>query len=142
MERVKTSLRRVKLGIKRMFSQGRIEFLIAGVLCLAWTWGAITSTTRNWELEQRLVNKKKELTLLQLEIETIELENRYYASEEYQELSAREKQNKMTEGEFMVLLPENTDYAKHKDVIINADEPEEEEEKTNFEQWISFVFGS
>ena len=116
--------------------------MIAGVLCLAWTWGAITSTTRNWELEQRLVNKKRELTLLQLEIETIELENRYYASEEYQELSAREKQNKMTEGEFMVLLPENTDYAKHKDAIINADEPEEEEEKTNFEQWISFVFGS
>ena len=77
MERVKTSLRRVKLGIKRMFSQGRIEFLIAGVLCLAWTWGAITSTTRNWELEQRLGNKKRELTLLQLEIETIELENRY-----------------------------------------------------------------
>ncbi len=142
MERVKTRLRRIKLSIKRMFSQGRVEFLIAGALCLAWTWGAITSITRNWELEQRLTNKKRELTLLQLEIETIELENKYYASEEYQELSVREKQNKVAEGESMIYLPDNSDYAKHKDTIMSPVQLEEEEEKTNFEQWISFVFGN
>lgn len=115
--------------------------MIAVVVCLVWTWGAISAMSRNWELEQRIVSKKRELAILQLEIETIELENQYYASEEYQELAAREKRNKIAEGETMIYLPENTDYAKHKNNII--EEPEEEsEEKSNFEQWISFIFGS
>ena len=141
MERIKTYFRRLRLRTKHWLSQNRMGFLIAVVVCLVWTWGAISAMSRNWELEQRIVSKKRELAILQLEIETIELENQYYASEEYQELAAREKRNKIAEGETMIYLPENTDYAKHKNNII--EEPEEEpEEKSNFEQWISFIFGS
>lgn len=141
MERIKTYFRRLRLRVKHWLSQNRMGFLIAVVVCLVWTWGAISAMSRNWELEQRIVSKKRELAILQLEIETIELENQYYASEEYQELAAREKRNKIAEGETMIYLPENTDYAKHKNNII--EEPEEEpEEKSNFEQWISFIFGS
>ncbi|MBR3233466.1 hypothetical protein IKG12_01215 [Candidatus Saccharibacteria bacterium] len=141
MERIKTYFRRLRLRVKHWLSQNRMGFLIAVVVCLVWTWGAISAMSRNWELEQRIVSKKRELAILQLEIETIELENQYYASEEYQELAAREKRNKIAEGEAMIYLPENTDYAKHKNNII--EEPEEEpEEKSNFEQWISFIFGS
>ncbi|MBQ3325663.1 hypothetical protein IJG79_00725 [Candidatus Saccharibacteria bacterium] len=141
MERVKTGLRRTKLRIKRWFSQDRIGFLIAAIVCLAWTWGAVSSASRNWQLEQRLGNKRRELRLLQLEIDTIELENQYYASEEYQELAAREKQNKIIDGESLVYLPDNSDYAKHKNNIIQPEIKDAPEEKTNFEQWISFILG-
>lgn len=141
MERVKTSFRRLRLRIKRWFSQDRFGFFVAVIVCLAWTYGAVSSASRNWQLEQRLNNKRRELRLLELEIDTIELENQYYASEEYQELAAREKQNKVAEGETLIYLPENTDYAKHKNKIVQPVINEEPEEKTNFEQWMSFVFG-
>lgn len=141
MERVKTSFRRLRLRIKRWFSQDRFGFFVAVIVCLAWTYGAVSSASRNWQLEQRLNSKRRELRLLELEIDTIELENQYYASEEYQELAAREKQNKVAEGETLIYLPENTDYAKHKNKIVQPVINEEPEEKTNFEQWMSFVFG-
>ena len=108
-------------------------------LCLIWTWGAISAMSRNWELEQRLIARQNELSLLQLEIESLELENQYYASEEYQELAARDLRNKIADGETLIYLPANSDFAKHKheNIIVK----EEAEEPTNFEQWMSFIFG-
>ncbi len=140
MERIKTSFRRLNYRLKHGMSRERLFFVLAVLACLAWTFSAISAMSRNWELEQRLVAKRYERDVLQLEIESLELENRYYASEEYQELAARAKQNKIAEGEFMIYLPDNTDYAKHK-----HDEPPVEEvveEPANYEQWFTFIFGS
>ena len=95
--------------------------------------------SRNWDLEQRLVAKRYERDKLQLEIESLELENQYFASEEYQELAARDKQNKMLEGETLIYLPDNTDYAKHKHEMIAIEEAPEE--PANYEQWFNFIFG-
>ena len=141
MESIKTKFRRLGYRIKRWLNQDRMVFLIAIAMCLIWTWGAISAMSRNWELEQRLVARKQELTLLQLEIDSLELENRYYASEEYQELTARTKQNKQNPGETLIYLPDNTNYAKHKYDNISTKETSSEE-PSNFEQWFSFVFGS
>ena len=96
--------------------------------------------SRNWELEQRLVAKRYERDILQLEIDALELENQYFASEEYQELAARAKQNKILEGETMIYLPDNSDYAKHKHDEIVVEEIVEE--PANYEQWLTFIFGS
>ena len=141
MERIKTGVRRIIYRLKRWLAGERFIVVIAVSMCLIWTWGAISAMTRNWQLEQRLVSKRKELTLLQLEIDSLELENQYYSSEEYQELIARARQNKMQEGESLVYLPENSDYAKHKHNMVAVVE-EVQEEPSNFEQWFSFIFGS
>ena len=93
----------------------------------------------NWELSQKIATKSRELERLDLEVKTIELENIYYASEEYQELSARAKQNKLLEGEHLVYLPENSEAARTKyDKITSADPIAE---PSNFSQWMSFLFG-
>ncbi len=140
MERIKTSFRRLGYRIKRWFSQDHAIFLVGVGLCLIWTWGAISAMSRNWELEQRLDARRNELAVLEVEIEELELENRYYASEEYQELAARDLRNKIADGETLIYLPENSDVAKHKheNIIIE----EEIEEESNFEQWMSFIFGA
>ena len=140
MESIKTKFRRLGYRIKRWLNQDRMVFLVAIAMCLIWTWGAISAMSRNWELEQRLVARRQELTLLQLEIDSLELENRYYASEEYQELTARTKQNKQNPGETLIYLPDNTNYAKHKYDDVSAKETSSEE-PSNFEQWFNFVFG-
>ena len=140
MERIRTGFRKLKYNLKRGLSRERIFFTIAILACLVWTFSAISAMSRNWELEQRLVAKRYERDILQLEIDALELENQYFASEEYQELAARAKQNKILEGETMIYLPDNSDYAKHKhdETVIE----EVIEEPANYEQWLTFIFGS
>lgn len=141
-ERIKATLRRWNYKFKHdYFTLDRVAFVIALVACAAWTWGAISSMTRNWELEERVVARRKELTLLRLEVENLELENQYYKSEEYQELAAREKQNKRFTGETMVYLPANTEGAKNK-YQDTAPVLQETPTPSNFEQWMSFLFGA
>ena len=63
--------------------------------------------TRNWSLSQEVLEYQREKSLLELEVEMLELENEYYRSNEYQELAARKYQNKKLPGEVMVYLPAN-----------------------------------
>ncbi len=72
----------------------------------------------------------------------LELENEYYRSNEYQELAARKYQNKKLPGEVMVYLPANSDAARAKHQSSTTQEViSETEERTNFQQWIAFLFG-
>ena len=119
MESIKTKFRRLGYRIKRWFNQDRMVFLVAIAMCLIWTWGAISAMSRNWELEQRLVARRQELTLLQLEIDSLELENRYYASEEYQEerkALAQALLRKLTEHQRFVVIECVVRGRQHKDV--------------------------
>lgn len=120
----------------------RVVMVIAVVCCLMWTWGSIDSMTRNWSLAQELMNRQREKALLELEVETLELENEYYESTEYKELAARKYQGKMLPGETMIYLPDNSEAA------INKHKTSTEEDATiatatmsNLEQWLAFLFG-
>lgn len=141
-ERVKSTIRQWNYKLKHDYlTLDRVAFVVALTVCAAWTWGAISSMTRNWELEQRVAARRKELKLLQLEVDSLSLENEYYKSEEYQELAAREKQGKKLPGETMIYLPPNTESARNK---YKETTPLAEETVTpsNFEQWMSFLFGA
>ena len=137
---MKDKLRKIKYNIKHDFPLDKFLFTLALLFFAVCVWGTISSVTRNWELEQRLVARRYELTLEQLEIDSIELENKYLASEEYQELMARARQNKKLEGETLIYLPDNSDYAKHKHEEVKTEEIVEE--PSNFEQWFTFLFGA
>lgn len=138
---MKDKIRKAKYNLKHDFPLDRFLFAVALLFFAACVWGTISSVTRNWELEQRLASRRKELELTKLEVESAKLENEYLASEEYQELSARAKQNKSLEGETLVYLPKNSERAKtkHKNVVIIDTE---EDTRTNFEKWMSFLFGA
>ena len=139
---MKDKIRKAKYNLKHDFPLDRFLFAVALLFFFACVWGTISSVTRNWELEQRLASRRKELELIKLEVESAKLENEYLASEEYQELSARAKQNKSLEGETLVYLPKNTERAKtkHRDNLAIADT--DEDTRTNFDKWMSFLFGA
>lgn len=121
----------------------RVVMVIAVVCCLMWTWGSIDSMTRNWSLAQELMSRQREKALLELEVETLELENEYYQSYEYQDLAARKYQNKMSPGETMIYLPDNSEAARTKHT--QSQDPETVDIATttmsNLEQWLAFLFG-
>lgn len=140
MEKIKTSLRRFYFRIKHDYlSFDNIVFFIAIIACFFWTYSSLSATARNWELAQKLNVRKKEMELLELEVATMETENLYYNSVEYQELAARAKLNKQFEGEHMVYLPENSEEAKTKYDSETEEAPTPE--PSNFSQWFSFLFG-
>lgn len=144
MSELKTKLRKVQYWLKHdLFVFDKIIFIVAAACCLAWTWGSIDSMSRNWSLSQELMNRQREKALLELEVETLELENEYYASAEYQELAARKYQNKMLPGETMIYLPDNSEHAMNKHKMQDNNEPTiTTDEMSNLEQWLMFLFGA
>ncbi|MBR1795835.1 hypothetical protein IJ765_01050 [Candidatus Saccharibacteria bacterium] len=140
MDKINRIFRQLRLFLKRRLTRERVVFLVIAGSSMYFIGFAITSMARNWSLEQTLAEKNRAKALLELEVETISLENKYYASNEYQELSARLHQNKMAAGETMIYLPKNSDYAKNK----HKEEQKAssaEERPSNFSQWVSFLLG-
>lgn len=141
MEKFKTRLRRFYFRIKHDYlSFDNVIFFIAIAACIAWTYSSLSATSRNWELSQKLATKNMELSLIRYEVDNLELENDYYRSAEYQELSARAKQNKMLEGEHLVYLPANSETALTK-YDANTNDSAETVAPSNVSQWMSFLFG-
>ncbi len=142
MTELKTKARKAKYWLKRdFFVFDNVLIFIAIVLCLLWTWGTIGSLSRNWALAQELISRQRERALLELEVETLELENEYYHSAEYQELAARKYQGRKLPGETMIYLPSNSEAAKTKHVADVVASSPKTKEMSNFEQWIAFLFG-
>lgn len=140
MNKIKTWVRRIQYNLKHDFlTVENVVLMFAIILCLVWTYQSITAMSRNWELSERLTTEKKELELVNVEVEMAELENEYYKSAEYQELLARKNMDKQLPGEKMVVMPQNSEEAqnKHKDVIEVS---MEEREYSNFEKWMKFLF--
>ena len=142
MTELKTKARKAKYWLKRdFFVFDNVLIFIAIALCLLWTWGTIGSLSRNWALAQELISRQRERALLELEVETLELENEYYHSAEYQELAARKYQGRKLPGETMIYLPSNSEAAKTKHVADVVASSPKTKEMSNFEQWIAFLFG-
>ena len=142
MSNIRTKLRQFRYWLKHdLLVFDNVVLLVALAFCLAWTWGSISAMSRNWSLAQEIQNRRRELALLELEVETLELENEYYASAEYQELASRKYQNKILPGETLVYLPENSFAARTKHAN-DATAETTVAETSNIQQWLQFLFGS
>lgn len=142
MPKLHTKLRKFFYFLKHdLLVFDNVIILVAALFCLVWTWGSITSMSRNWTLSQELAEYQRQKALLELEVETLELENDYYLSNEYQELAARKYQGKKLPGEVMIYLPHNSESAITKHNTIPKETENTNLEMTNFQQWIAFLFG-
>ncbi len=139
MEKIKTQLRRLGYYTKKDFlTVHNIATAAAIILGLIFTYNAVTATTRNWQLEQKLKERTLESAKLEIEVQTLKLQKQYYNTDEYQEIMARKKQNKMLPGEKMVILPSNSEKAINKYADIDSGT---EVKRSNFEEWLDFLFG-
>ena len=135
-EEIKTKIRRAKYKISRnLLTVDNVIIVVSVIVALAWIWGSISSMERNYSLQRQLELKTREKLIAEIQYKTLEFENQYLQSEEYQELAARENLGLVAQGE---------------SVLILADYPVEEAEKTtaessekdsNFTQWMNFIFG-
>ena len=138
MYKLKENLRRFIYRVQHeYFSMSNVVEIIALIICLWFAFGTINAMSRNWQLKQKLQERKIEQARLEIEVEKLKLEQQYYETEEYHELLARSKGNKMADGETMVILPRNSEEAINKH---NESNVATVVEKSNFEQWLDFLF--
>ena len=109
---------------------------MALLIALGWLWGTVGSLQKNFLLQQQVDAYDQEIELLKLENQTLGFQSKYYASDEYIELSARERLNKALPGEHLVNLPpqpvvENPTSSSYVPAASSS----------NFEQWVRFFFG-
>lgn len=111
--------------------------LVAVLVTIGWLWGTISAIQRNFILEQQAQDLRAEISLQALQNQNAKYQQMYYKSTEYLELSAREHFDKASPGESEILLPPNTVSSEPRSKTTAP----QEAKRTNFEQWLSFLFG-
>ena len=102
-------------------------------ISVIWVWGNIAAMEKNYAIQKKLELKQRQALIDEISYKTLEYEQKYLKSSEYQELAVREKLGLAMPGEHVLILSKY---------------PEEQKERrtealktSNFTQWINFLFG-
>jgi hypothetical protein len=128
----------------RYFTMNNMVIAVALLIGVGWAWGSVQMMQRNFELQKEIDDKRRQLTLVQLQAETITYEQKYYKSSEYQELAIRDRLGLAMPGEKALILPPNSSAAKNADTLLAAETSRQDTATppSNFELWMNFLFGS
>lgn len=141
----KINIRKIYYLVRhRYLTVNNMVIVVALVVGAGWVWGSMEMMQRNFGLQKEINDKKRQLTLVQLQAETLGYEQRYYGSSEYQELAIRERLGLAMPGEKVLLLPANSSAAKNADQLLanTTAQGEADVPPSNFELWMNFLFGN
>ena len=122
----------------RYLSLNNVALAVALVIGLNWAWGSIEMMQRNYRLQKTLELKRRQQILTELEVATLNFEKRYYESDEYKDLAAREHLGLAAAGEKVLILPPNSEEASAQG---KKDTRTKVKPTSNFQQWTNFLFG-
>jgi cell division protein FtsB len=111
-------------------------FLIAA----SWVWGSLEVMQRNYTLQKEVDIKQRQLQLTKLQRDSLELQKRYYQTDEYKELAVRSTLGLVRPGEKLLILPDNSEEATAADTPIQQTTVRSES-SPNLQQWLNFLFG-
>lgn len=138
----KINIRRLYYHIRHnYFTLNNLVIAIAFLIAAGWVWGSLGVMQRNYDLQKELDYKKRQLQLAELQTSSLELEGRYYRTQEYQELAVRQHLGLVLPGESVLVLPPNTQVAKDADKVVQTTAPVPVQ-TSNFNQWMNFLFGA
>lgn len=112
---------------------------LALLLSFGIVWGSIGAMQQNFILQQKVDALNEDNSMIELTNDGQRLQNKYYASNEYLELSARSHLGKVMPGEKLLILPKNTISSPPDKIDVFA--AQATANRSNFEQWIYFLFG-
>jgi len=119
-----------------------LVIVVAFLIAAGWVWGSLQVMQRNYGLQREVDHKKRQLQLAELQKENLELQNRYYETNEYKELALRESLGLVMPGEKLLILPKNSEAARAADTTTAPTGVVSEPERvSNLEQWMNFLFG-
>ena len=128
----------------KYFTFNNLVMVVAFLIAAGWVWGSLQAMQRNYSLQKEVDHKRRLLQLTELQKESLELQKRYYQTNEYKELAARESLGLVMPGERVLILPKNSE------AVLEADKAATKAtntpvqltpESSNLEQWLNFLFG-
>ncbi len=133
------TLRVFKNKLRGYFTLNNGVLVVALLIGSTWAWSTIEAIQHNFKLQQRVDALGQQIAVQELENKSQQLQNQYYQSSEYLELSARERLNKASPGEKLVILPANTVTPEPEETVTADSTPITS--RSNFAQWMYFLFG-
>lgn len=133
-----------KLKFKRLIYRVQHDYLtlnniviaVAVLIAMSWAWGSIESMQKNYDLQRTIENKRQQVEIEKLQVSLLEYESKYYQSEEYQELTLRQRTGKGLPGERQLITQSFEDTTAAEKPITNTVRTD-----SNFQQWMNFLFG-
>lgn len=87
---------------------GQVLFVLIVILV---TWSGVKAIDANYQLQKEIASLQQQNTLRQLENANLQLQNGYYNSTQYLELSARQNFGLGRPGETELIVPKSVAYA-------------------------------
>ena len=126
----------------RYLTFNNIVIAVAFLIALSWVWGSLQVMQRNFALQKEVDNKQRLLLLTELQRDSLELQKRFYKTNEYKELAARETLGLVMPGESVLILPANSKAVIDADKNVGTSTSVTTQPTTsNIEQWLNFLFG-
>jgi cell division protein FtsB len=92
---------------KQVTDVRNIGLYIFGIVVLAIAWSGAKTVQNNYELQKKIATLKQENTVLWLQNQNTYLQNQYYKTDQYLELSARQNLGLAAPGEQVMLVPQD-----------------------------------
>lgn len=103
------------------------------VVSIVWVWGSVSAMEKNYAIQKKLELKQRQALIEEINYQTLQYEQKYLKSSEYQELAVREKLGLALPGERVLVLSKYPEEKKKQQVEIPK--------QSNFTQWMNFIFG-
>jgi len=113
--------------------------IVAILIASTWVWSTVEAIQHNFKLQQQVDALSQQIAIDELQNKTLQLQRSYYNSDQYLELSARERLGLANPGEKVVVLPANT--IKPLGPVTAAETNSDASDRSNFAQWMYFLFG-
>lgn len=129
----------LKRQLKSFATLNNGVLLVAMLIASTWVWSTIEAIQHNFTLQQQVDALNQQIGVEDLQNKTLQLQKAYYNSEQYMDLSARERLGVAAPGEKVVILPPNTVQPVAATPIAANQAPITS--RSNFAQWMYFLFG-
>lgn len=126
--------------LKSLITLNNGVLLVAILITVSWAWGTVEAIGRNFTLQQQVDALAQEVDYEDLQNETLKFQQKYYQTNEFLELSARERLNKAQDGEKVLILPKNT--VSSKNTVEQTASVTPITQRSNLEQWMYFLFAT
>jgi len=136
---MKLHLKSLIKWVRSLATLNNAVLVVALLIAATWVWSTIEAIQHNFKLQQQVDALSQQIAIDELQNKTLELQRSYYNSDQYLELSARERLSLAMPGEKLLVLPANT--VKPVETSLSQTAATTIADRSNFAQWMYFLFG-
>jgi len=113
--------------------------VVFACIVLLISWSGVKTIQTNYELQKQISALRQRTAVAELENKNLELQNQYFNTDDYLELSARRNFGLGKPGEKELLVPQSVAYDYAPDVRAKiATMPDDDGHTSNLQSWVNF----